>query len=82
MGEGGQEPFLKRAAKAPDPGSGVETRRPVATDENREIDRGLSRAGIMYPVSGFIGGPESNFRFTDEGWARRFEILGDATEVV
>jgi hypothetical protein len=45
---------------------------------NREAYRELVRAGIMYPVSGFISGPEYLFRWTDEGWARRFEILGCA----
>lgn len=46
----------------------LETRRPVVTDRNRELYRELARAGIMYPVSGFISGPEASFRFTDEGW--------------
>ena len=45
-------------------------------DLNREVYRELARAGIMYPVSGFISGPEYLFRWTDDGWARRFEILG------
>jgi hypothetical protein len=42
-------------------------------DSNREAYRELARAGIMYPVSGFISGPEYLYRFTDEGWERRFE---------
>ena len=45
-------------------------------DSNREAYRELARAGIMYPMSGFISGPEYLFRWTDDGWARRFEILG------
>jgi hypothetical protein len=45
-------------------------------DSNREAYRELARAGIMYPLSGFVGGPECLFRWTDEGYARRFEILG------
>jgi hypothetical protein len=43
------------------------------TPENLEAYRELVRAGIMYPVSGMFGGPESNFRFTDAGWSRRGE---------
>lgn len=45
------------------------------TPDNRPIYRELAAAGIMYPVSGMTRGPEANFRFTDEGWARRHEIL-------
>jgi hypothetical protein len=47
-------------------------------DSNREAYRELARAGIMFPVSGFIGGPESVFRWTDTGWERRFELSGCA----
>jgi hypothetical protein len=43
--------------------------------ENKEAYRELAAAGIMYPVSGMARGPEANFRFTDEGWTRRHEIL-------
>jgi hypothetical protein len=36
----------------------------------------LGRQGSdFYPVSGMIGGPESNFRFTEEGWSRREEWI-------
>ncbi len=49
-------------------------------DSNREAYRELARAGIMYPVSGFISGPEYLFRWTDEGWARRFELAGCVEE--
>jgi hypothetical protein len=45
------------------------------TDETRPLYRELAAAGIMYPVSGMTRGPEANFRFTDEGWARRHELL-------
>ena len=45
------------------------------TPENKEAYRELARAGIMYPVSGFVDGPESLFRFTEEGWARRGEWI-------
>jgi hypothetical protein len=46
-------------------------------DSNREAYRELARAGIMYPVSGFLSGPEYLFRWTDEGWQRRFELAND-----
>lgn len=49
------------------------------TDANRPAYRELARVGIMYPVSGFVSGPEYLFRFTDEGWERRFELLDCAT---
>ena len=44
------------------------------TSKNLEVHRELVRAGIMYPVSGFLRGPEAAFRFTEEGWARRKEL--------
>ena len=47
-------------------------------DSNREAYRELERAGIMYAVSGFSSGPEYLFRWTDEGYARRFELSGCA----
>lgn len=46
----------------------LETKRPTVTDKNRDTFRELTRAGIMYPVSGFVNGPEANCRFTDAGW--------------
>jgi hypothetical protein len=46
------------------------------TDANRPAYRELAKAGIMYPVSGFVSGPEYRFRCTDQGWERRFELLG------
>ena len=42
---------------------------PETLDAHREL-----AAGIMVPVSGFVGGPESSFRFTEEGWGRRHEL--------
>ena len=51
---------------------------PPVTDANREVYRELVSAGILYPLSGFIGGEESSFRFTLEGWDRREEWLNDA----
>ncbi len=45
-------------------------------DSNRQAYRERARAGIMYPVSGFISGPEYLFRWTDDGWERRFEPTG------
>ena len=51
-------------------------REPVeVTPENLDAHRELAAAGIMVPVSGFVGGPESSFRFTEEGWGRRHELL-------
>jgi hypothetical protein len=50
------------------------------TPDNLEAYRELARAGIMYPVSGFTSGPEYLFRWTDEGFARRFELLACAKE--
>lgn len=47
-------------------------------DLNREAYRELERAGIMYAVSGFRSGPEYLFRWTDERYARRFELSGCA----
>jgi hypothetical protein len=52
----------------------LKTRDNRVDDSNREAYRELVRAGIMFAVSGFVGGPEASFRFTDEGWARREEL--------
>jgi hypothetical protein len=49
-------------------------------DTNRAAHRELAAAGIMYPVSTFARGPEAYFRFTEDGWNRRHEILGCAKE--
>jgi hypothetical protein len=46
----------------------LEARRVVVTAENRETYRELARAGIMYPVSGFVNGEEAIYRFSDDGW--------------
>ena len=40
----------------------------VVTDANRPHYRELVAARIMYPVSTWVGGPESAFRFTQAGW--------------
>lgn len=45
----------------------------VAPD-NLEAYRELARAGVMYPCSSFTRGPESVFRFSEEGWNRREEL--------
>jgi hypothetical protein len=45
------------------------------TEANRPFYRELAAAGIMIPVSTWAGGPESVFRFTEEGWTRREEWL-------
>jgi hypothetical protein len=44
------------------------------TPDNLEAYRELARAGVMVPVSTFIGGPESLFRSTQEGWDHREEF--------
>ncbi len=44
------------------------------TPDNLEAYRELARAGVMYPLSGFMVGPEAVFRFTEEGWNRREEL--------
>lgn len=57
-------------------------RRLVLTDERVEVTtdtrplyRERAAAGVMYPVSGLTRVPEANFRFSDEGWTRRHELL-------
>jgi hypothetical protein len=45
------------------------------TDRNRPAYRELARAGIMIPLHTFAKGDESAYRFTDAGWARRFEFI-------
>ena len=48
------------------------------TPDNLAVYRELASAGVMYPLSGFIVGPEAAFRFTEEGWNRRGdEALGN-----
>ena len=42
---------------------------------NLEAYRELAGAGVMDPVSGFLRGPEAMFRFTEDGWNGRLEIL-------
>jgi hypothetical protein len=44
------------------------------TDAHRPLYRELVAARIMYPVSTWLGGPESVFRFTRAGWWRREEL--------
>ena len=41
------------------------TKDKTVTDTNLEDYRELARAGIMYPVSTFLKGPESSFMCTD-----------------
>jgi hypothetical protein len=41
---------------------------------NIEAYRELARAGVMYPCSGFMVGPEAIFRFTEFGWNHRNEL--------
>ena len=44
-------------------------------DSNREAHRELARAGLLVAVHTFTGGRERFYRFTREGWDRRFEFL-------
>ena len=53
----------------------LETKDNRVDDSNLEAYRELVRAGIMYPVSGFATGPEASFRFTDEAWAMKDQLL-------
>ena len=49
------------------------TKDDCVTPENLEAYRELVRAGLMIPLSTFTKGPDSLFKFTDEGWERRHE---------
>ncbi len=42
-------------------------------DENRSAYRELAAAGVMIPMHTFAKGDESAYRFTEEGWQRRYE---------
>jgi hypothetical protein len=42
-------------------------------DENRSAYRELAAAGIMDPLHTFAKGDESAYRFTEKGWASRYE---------
>jgi hypothetical protein len=53
----------------------IATKDDKVTPDNLEAYRELARAGIMVPLSTFTKGPESLFKFTDEGWERRHEFL-------
>jgi hypothetical protein len=44
------------------------------TDDTREAYRELARAGIMIPLHSFTRGDGALYRFTEEGWERRFEF--------
>ncbi len=50
------------------------------TDANRPLYRELVAARIMYPVSTWVNGPESVFRFTRAGWERREEWINAAAD--
>ncbi len=52
---------------------------PRVDEANLEAYRELAAAGLMYPVSTFKHGPESVFRFSDDGWNCRHEILARAS---
>ncbi len=51
----------------------------AVTEDNKPFHRELAAAGLMYPLSGFAHGPESNFRFTEAGWSLR-ETLAPPVE--
>ncbi len=44
------------------------------TQSNLASYRELARARIMYPLHGFVGGPEAVFRLTYWGYKLRFEL--------
>ncbi len=44
------------------------------TKENLKAYQELVEAGVMYPLSGFMVGPEAAFRFTKDGWENREEL--------
>jgi hypothetical protein len=52
------------------------------TDANRPLYRELAAAQIMYPVSTWVGGPESVFRFTRAGWERREEWINACADAL
>ena len=56
------------------------TKDATVTPANLAAYRELAKAGIMDPCSTFVGGKESLFRFTTEGWERRGEIIADAAQ--
>jgi hypothetical protein len=50
------------------------------TGRSREAFRELATAGIMEPVPGADGNSEADYRFTEDRWARRQELLSEAEE--
>jgi len=50
------------------------------TDSSAEAFRELATAGIMEPVPGADSNPEAEYRFTEDGWARRQELLSEAEQ--
>jgi hypothetical protein len=57
----------------------IATKDVTVNDDNRKAYRELVRAGVMYPVSGFVGGPDGLFRFTKETRGNRGEWLRSIT---
>lgn len=51
---------------------------PCVNPSNIEAYRELVAAGMMYAVSGFVGGAEAGFRFTEAGWNRRHDLPAQA----
>jgi hypothetical protein len=48
---------------------------PDADDTTRPLYRELTKAGILMPIGTFTKGDDSVFRFTNQGWDRRFEFM-------
>ena len=48
---------------------------PDADDATRPLYRELTKAGIMMPIGTFTKGDDTVFRFTNQGWERRFEFM-------
>jgi len=51
-------------------------------DASRPLYRELVAARIMYPVSTWVGRPESVFRFTRAGWERREEWINACADAL
>jgi hypothetical protein len=52
------------------------------TSANRPLYRELVAARIMYPVSTWVGGPESVFRFTRAGWERGVDLIDIFSQIL
>ena len=59
----------------------VAGRKPDVDDSTRPAYRELAALGIMIPLHTFAKGRESAYRFTEDGWKRRLELLAIAGAV-